>query len=179
MSHPFTGVPIPFRVQYEVTSAGPSGQLDVPADAFLWDAETGKYSSVAAGEKAISKVTLDFSDYFSSNWHHGQPITMADVLYSIYQSYDMVYNEDKANIEFTIATTNKPVLDTFRGFRVLDDNTLEVLCSSDITLYTLGNSSGYGRDCLYQTTGCLHRYSSGTLLCVLAQPCHGRRRQAG
>jgi|TARA_B100000315_G_scaffold69662_1_gene63464 peptide/nickel transport system substrate-binding protein len=126
MSHPFTGVPIPFRVQYEVTSAGPSGQLDVPADAFLWDAETGKYASVAAGEKAISKVTLDFSDYFSSNWHHGQPITMADVLYSIYQSYDMVYNEDKANIEFTIATTNKPVLDTFRGFRVLDDNTLEV-----------------------------------------------------
>ncbi|MDP6141983.1 MAG: ABC transporter substrate-binding protein [Dehalococcoidales bacterium] len=124
--HPFTGEPIPFRVQYQVNSAGPSGQLNVPSDAFLWDAKAGKFLSVGTGEKAVSKVTLDFSAYFSSNWHHGQPITMADVIYSIFHSFDMVYNEDKANIEFTVATTSKPVLDTFRGFKVLDDNTLEV-----------------------------------------------------
>ncbi len=126
ISHPFTGMPMPFRAQYQVTSAGPSGQLDVPADAFLWKAEAAKFLPVGAGTKATSKVTFDFSAYFSSNWHHGQPITMADVLYSIYHSFDMVYNEDKANIEFTIATISKPLLDTFRGFRVLDDNTLEV-----------------------------------------------------
>jgi peptide/nickel transport system substrate-binding protein len=126
MSHPFTGTPMPFRVQYQVDSAGPSGQLDVPADAFLWDAEASEFLPVGSGVKATSKVTLDFSAYFSSNWHHGQPITMADVLYSIYQSFDMAYNEDKSNIEFTIATISKPLLDTYRGFKVLSDNTLEV-----------------------------------------------------
>ena len=126
ISHPFTGMPIPFRVEYLVESAGPGGKLDVPNNAFLWDADAGQFSSVDPTTLATSKVTFDFSAYFSSEWHHGQPITMADVLYAIYQSFDMVYNEDKANIEFAIATTQKPVLDTYRGFRVLDDNRLEV-----------------------------------------------------
>ena len=126
ISHPFTGIPIPFRIQYDVESAGSGGQLDVPTDAFLWDAQGSEFKSVGGGVKATSKVILDFSSYFSSNWHHGQPITMADVIYSIYHSFDMVYNTDKANIEFAIATTQKPVLDTYRGFRVLDDNRLEV-----------------------------------------------------
>jgi len=126
ISDPFTGIPIPFRVEYQVDSAGPDGKVDVPADAFLWNAQAGEFSSVSAGTQAISKVTFDFSSYFSSNWHHGQPITMADVIYSIFQTFDMVYNEDKANIEFAIATTSKPQLELYRGFRIVDENTLEV-----------------------------------------------------
>jgi peptide/nickel transport system substrate-binding protein len=51
---------------------------------------------------------------------------MADVIYSIFQTFDMVYNEDKANIEFAIATTSKPQLELYRGFRIVDENTLEV-----------------------------------------------------
>lgn len=71
-------------------------------------------------------VTFDYSKYFISNWHHGRPITMADVIYSIYQSFDIAYDPEKSRVELALATTSRPFLDTFRGFRVLDENRLEV-----------------------------------------------------
>ena len=139
-THPFTGIPIPFRAQYQVETAGPSGnKLDLPSDAFCWGLDSscfadreeladgpGEWISVPIGTQATSKVTFDYSKYFQSNWHHGQPITMADVLYPIAQLFDMVYNENKAKIEVSIATTSKPFTDAFRGFRVTEDNELEV-----------------------------------------------------
>jgi len=124
--HPFTGIPIPFRAEYQVETAGPTGKLDIPPDAFVWDAAAGRFIMVEPGTKATSKVTFDYSKYFQSYWHHGQPITMADILYSIYQSFDLAYNEDKAKIEFALATTSKPALEVFRGFRLIDDTKLEV-----------------------------------------------------
>ena len=125
-THPFTGVPIPFRADYRVETAGPGSKLDLPAGAFLWDADAGGWSDAPAGARATSKVTFDYSKYFQSKWHHGQPITMADVLYPISQTFDIVYNEDKADIEVSISTTSKPFTDTFRGFRVTEDDKLEV-----------------------------------------------------
>ena len=126
LRHPFTGIPLPFRAEYQVESAGPTDKLDVPPDAFMWDADVGKFLPVGAGIKATSMVTFDYSKYFQSYWHHGQPITMADILYSIHQSFDLVYNKDKATIEFALSTTSKPLLETYRGFRLVDDTKLEV-----------------------------------------------------
>ena len=123
---PFTGIPVPFRASYEVETAGPSGRLDLPTDAFRWDAQRGVFATVEAGATAISMVTYDYSKYFQSNWHHGQPITMADAIYSLFQIFDMVYNEDKSRIEFAIAVTGKPFLDTVLGFRIVDENRLEI-----------------------------------------------------
>ena len=125
-THPFSGTPIPFRADYEVETAGPGGKLDLPSDAFIWDAGTSTWTSVPAGTRATSKITFDYSKYFQSTWHHGRPITMADVIYPIGQLFDTVYNEDKAKIEFSIGTTSKPFTDTFRGFRITPDNKLEV-----------------------------------------------------
>ena len=51
---------------------------------------------------------------------------MSDVLYSIYQVYDLTYDDKKSGIEFAIATTTKPYLDSFKGFRIVDDNRIEV-----------------------------------------------------
>jgi peptide/nickel transport system substrate-binding protein len=48
------------------------------------------------------------------------------VLYSIYSTFDQVYNPDKSKIEFVTAAVQKPLLDTFRGIRVLDENRLEI-----------------------------------------------------
>jgi len=125
-NHPFTGIPQPFRATYEVESAGPEGKLDVPADAVMWDVERKAWRPVGEGVTATSKVTFDYSRYFQAPWHHGQPITMADVLYSIYQAFDMAYDPDKARIEIALAVTARPYLETFRGFRVVDDSHLEV-----------------------------------------------------
>ncbi|MEM4381271.1 MAG: ABC transporter substrate-binding protein [Candidatus Caldarchaeum sp.] len=124
--HPFTGLPIPFRARYSVETAGPTSTLAVPADAFTWDAAAKAWRNVPSGTRAVSKVVFDYSLYTSSKWHHGIPITMADVLYRIYQTYDLAYDDVKSRIEFAIAFTSRPILETFKGFRILDQNRLEV-----------------------------------------------------
>jgi peptide/nickel transport system substrate-binding protein len=92
----------------------------------MWNAEKSVWESVPEGTEATSRVVFDYSRYFQANWHHGQAITMADVLYSIYSAFDQVYNPDKSKIEFVTAAVQRPLLDTFRGIRVLDENRLEV-----------------------------------------------------
>ncbi len=126
INHPFTGLPVAYRASYTVDTAGPTSTLAIPADAFRWDADKGRFASVGSSAKATSKVVFDYSKYFQSKWHNGQQIEMADLVYAIYQSFDMVYNKNKAAIEFAAATTSKPVLDTFKGFRIIDANKIEV-----------------------------------------------------
>ena len=74
---------------------------------------------------ATSKVTYDYTKYFQSTWHHGEPITMADVLYGIYQSFDLTYSDEKSQIEFALAVTARPLLDTVKAYRVVDENRIE------------------------------------------------------
>jgi peptide/nickel transport system substrate-binding protein len=123
---PFTGIPQPFRASYVVETAGPDGTLEVPADAVTWDVESKTWVPVAAGTDAVSKVTFDYSGYTDSNWHHGQPITIADAVYSIAESFDRAWDPDKARIETAIAVTSRPVLETFKGYRLTEDGQLEV-----------------------------------------------------
>ena len=125
-NHPFTGIPEPMRVDFEVETAGPNGKLQVPAEAVTWNADRDRWEQVGGSIRATSKVILDYSRYFQSTWHHGQPITMADVIYSIAQGYDLAYDPDKARVEVAIAVTARPFLETYRGYRILDDNRLEV-----------------------------------------------------
>jgi peptide/nickel transport system substrate-binding protein len=122
---PFTGIPQPFRASYEVETAGPDGTLEVPEDALIWDVESKSWVPVAAGTEAVSKVTFDYSKYTDSNWHHGQPITMADAVYSIGQAFDRAYDPEKARIETALAVTARPYLETFKGFRLTEDDQLE------------------------------------------------------
>ena len=124
--HPFTGLPIPMRASYVVETAGPSGSLPVPSDAQMWDADAGRWSDVGSGVEARSKVVFDYSKYFQAPWHHGEQISMADVIYGIYQTYDLVYGPEKSQVEFALSTVTKPLLDTFRGYRIIDDNHIEV-----------------------------------------------------
>jgi len=75
---------------------------------------------------AKSKVVFNYSKYFQSRWHHGAKISMVDVLYELYQTFESTYDEDRREIEFVLAATRKPILDVFKGFRVVDENRLEV-----------------------------------------------------
>ncbi len=123
---PFTGIPQPFRADYSVETAGPEGVMDVPADAVTWDVTSKTWTPVVAGTTAVSKVTFDYSRYLTANWHHGQPITIADAVYSIAQGFDLAYDPEKARIETALAVTSRPILETFRGYRLTDDDQLEV-----------------------------------------------------
>ena len=125
-NHPFTGLPVSNRSTFEVETAGPTGKLAVPQDAVLWDTEADRWTPVGAGVQATSKVVYDFSSYFGSNWHHGQRITLADVMYSIAQGYELAFDKDKSRIEFALGVTSRPFLETFRGYRILGNNEIEV-----------------------------------------------------
>jgi len=122
---PFSGLPMPFRWNYTVTTAGPDGNLTVPADAFLWNATSDKWEAVGAGVNATSKVTFDLSNYIGSKWHHGMDITWADVLYSLHQMWEIAYDENKSAIESSISAPLKAYLSLFKGFRIVG-NSLEV-----------------------------------------------------
>lgn len=126
INDPFKGTPIPFRVNYAVTSAGPNGKMPVPKGAVVWNASKDVWASIPTGTQATSKVVFDFSKYFSSTWHDGQPMSMADVLYDIASTFERTYDPKKKQIEFVLAATQKPQLDVFKGFRVLDKNRIEV-----------------------------------------------------
>ncbi len=100
--------------------------MNIPSDAVAWNPSENEWTKVNQNTTSTSRVTFDYSKYFQSKWHHGETITMADVVYPIARLFDMVYDEDKSQIEFSIATTSEPFTDTIKGFRILDDNRLEV-----------------------------------------------------
>jgi len=125
--HPFSGEPIPFRVTWEVTTAGPEGKLDVPSDAIMWDAATKKWVNVEPGTKATSKVVFDLSKLIGTKWHNGVTITWADVLATWTEWSEIAYDPEKSQLESTIAGPQKQWEDKVKGIRLLpDENKLEV-----------------------------------------------------
>jgi peptide/nickel transport system substrate-binding protein len=125
VNHPFSGLPIPFRAGFETETAGPDGTLEVPEDAVMWDAAADAWTPVGGGVTAVSKVTYDYSKYFQAPYHHGQQITPADLIYSIAQAWELAYDEERIQIETALGITSRPFLQTFKGFRLLDDDRLE------------------------------------------------------
>ncbi|MEM0471665.1 MAG: ABC transporter substrate-binding protein [Sulfolobales archaeon] len=121
-THPFNGLPIPFRSSFEVQTAGPTGKLDVPPDAFIWDASRGGWKLVGPGVKATSKVVFDMSNYIGAKWHHNITITWADVLAQLYQFFDITYNATKAASEPAVASLWRSTLDTIVGYRIDEAN---------------------------------------------------------
>jgi len=123
-THPFTGLRVPQRVTWEVETAGPFGTLDIEEGTYTWSAEQAKWVEVSGTAK--TKVKFDFSLFFQSKWHHGQPITMADLFYSIYQDKDLTYNPVKNTIESSTAARRQATWPTFKGFKILSDTEIEV-----------------------------------------------------
>ncbi len=125
--HPFNGEPIPFRADFEVETAGPTGTLEVPADAVTWDAVNDQWVAVGSGVTATSKVTFDMSKYIGTKWHHGVEITWADVLASWVTSYEIAYDPEKSQLESSIAGPLAPYMDTIKAIRILpDQNKIEI-----------------------------------------------------
>ena len=123
---PSTGLPEPFRANYKVVESSPLSEIRVPGDAFVWSSEKNSWINVPVGTTAKSRVIFNYARYINSKWHHGVEITLADFLYSLYQSYDLVYNPKKSSIEVSLSTTRKPILETFKGFRIINQTSIEV-----------------------------------------------------
>jgi peptide/nickel transport system substrate-binding protein len=123
--HPYTGMPMPFRGSWEVRTAGPTGKIIVPKDAYIWDAAADKWVS-AGGAEAKSVVTFDYSKFLQSKWHHGIKITLADLLYHVATRFDLAFDKEKSALEPSISSYLKASYELIKGIRVLPDNKVEV-----------------------------------------------------
>ena len=125
--HPFTGIPIAMRATYDVETVGAERQTGGACGHADMGRERGRVDGRRLRHRGnVKGHVFDYSKFFQAPWHHGQQITMADLVYDIYQTFDMVYGPEKSQVEFALSTVSRPLLDTVRGFRVLDENRIEV-----------------------------------------------------
>jgi peptide/nickel transport system substrate-binding protein len=125
--HPFTSSAMPFRGEYEVTTEGPEGVMDVPSDAFKWDADSDTWVTVGTGVNATSKVVFDYSKYtLGQKWHHDIEISMADILYYKAMGWDIAEDAEKSVRESARSSGAQGLYNTIKGIVVVDDHTVEV-----------------------------------------------------
>jgi peptide/nickel transport system substrate-binding protein len=86
LRHPYTGDVLPFRSPWtDITTQGPLGKLNVPADTIRWNQTMQQWIPAGEGSTAMSKVT--FTPLYSQ-WHHGIQMDVSDMMYSDYFAYE-------------------------------------------------------------------------------------------
>lgn len=121
--HPYTGEIVPIRSEWtDIQTEGPEGKLQLSEGAQLWDPEAQEWSN--PGGEATSKVSFKL---LFSNWHHGEPMSMADILYGSYFAFE--WGTDLGDGDLTVdpeytsfAAANLPLL---RGIEATGDDTLD------------------------------------------------------
>ena len=123
--HPFSGEALPIRAEWKVETNGPDGDIEIPSDAIIWNPYEKKWTKTDSDKTAKSKVTFDFK---MSNWHHGQPMDMNDIIYSLYFTIDWGTKTDENDKSFDTEFTPRAAqaINTITGIRIVDDDTLEV-----------------------------------------------------
>ncbi len=124
---PHTGTYIPIRETFAVTTAGPKGKLDVPADVEIYNYTDHKWTTVGSGVKATTKLALTFK---LSNWHHGAPMTQADTRYAVYMVLEWAtQGKEGANdlrFDSAFAGVYKTIVDNFVGIKFIGNDNVEV-----------------------------------------------------
>jgi peptide/nickel transport system substrate-binding protein len=84
--NPYTGEAIPYRTEWtNITTAGPLGIVDVPADAVKWNQTLQQWVEVGEEINATSQVI--YKPLYSA-WHHGIPMDLSDIMYQDYFAYE-------------------------------------------------------------------------------------------
>ena len=132
--HPLEGEPIEVRnhivemeKNYDVDPV--TGEiipkLDVPSDAVIYNSTAKEWVTIGEGHKAAVRVRLKID---LSNWHHGQPMTLTDVIYALAFIYDWSTEDYPGdpfydpNYEYAAA----PWLSFIVGWKFLGNDTYEV-----------------------------------------------------
>ena len=130
--HPYSGRIIPVRTVWDVESGGGAegdggGGVRVPSGTVLWSPAEQRWAPVPDGTEARSRVTFDLS---GGRWHHGEPIDMNDVMYSLYFAVEWGSEPAPGGGDRTFDAEYTPraaqVVDTMVGVRPMDADTIEV-----------------------------------------------------
>jgi peptide/nickel transport system substrate-binding protein len=123
--HPYTGEVVSFRSPWrEITTEGPIGKIDVPSDVIKWNQTLQQWVQAGEGSTAISKVT--FTPLYS-NWHHGIPMDVSDMMYADYFTYEWGTNtgpgDRTVDPEYTPAASE--ALKLSKGSRYITPDNIE------------------------------------------------------
>lgn len=123
--NPYSGENFSVRENWQVETAGPRGNLDVPPNAIVWNPVLQKWADVGPGVKATSKVTFDLT---LGNWHNGQKMDINDVVYSMYFSseWGSPQTENDNTFDSAYSPQASQSQKTLVGMRLVDDHTVEV-----------------------------------------------------
>lgn len=124
---PHTGIYLPVRAPFVVNTAGPTGKLNVPADAETWDHVNHKWATVGSGVQATTNVTFNLK---LSKWHHGVSMTPADIRYAIYMSLEWstqgIEGANDPRYDAYYAGVQTAWVDSFVGFKQIDQDTVQI-----------------------------------------------------
>jgi peptide/nickel transport system substrate-binding protein len=123
---PYTGEVIPMRTPWlNITTKGPLEKLVVPDDAMNWDPVSQEWKGPGKNNTAFTVVKYDT---LYSNWHHGLPMSSADLLYPQYFVFEWGKDTgDPADMtkdpEYMAGV--QPGLPLIKGTRFLENGTVE------------------------------------------------------
>jgi peptide/nickel transport system substrate-binding protein len=123
--HPYTGEMVSFRSPWrEITTEGPIGKIDLPSDVIKWNQTLQQWVQAGEGSTAMSKVT--FTPLYS-NWHHGIPMDVSDMMYADYFTYEWGTNtgpgDRTVDPEYTPAASE--ALNLSKGSRYITPDNIE------------------------------------------------------
>lgn len=128
---PHTGLYIPIRANFSVTTAGPTGTMGVPTTAWWFDATSpdagvtynNTWKHVASGTTATSEVVFN---YTWGPWHDGQQMNMTDVLYAVSLIMRRNYGDIFAKDALASGFLNQLFAQLFKGLEVIDSTHLAI-----------------------------------------------------
>jgi peptide/nickel transport system substrate-binding protein len=122
---PHTGLGIPIRADFAVTTAGPTGTMSVPSTAYTFNTTTNAWDQVGASKTAVSKVTFTYN---WGKWHDGSSVNMNDMLYSIALGFRRYLGDISTHDADAALFGTKLLVNTFKGLTVDD--------ATHLTIYT-------------------------------------------
>jgi peptide/nickel transport system substrate-binding protein len=123
---PYTGEVIPMRTPWlNITTKGPFEKLRVPDDSLNWDPVSQQWKGPGKNNSAFTVIEYDL---LYSKWHHGMPISKADLVYPQYFVFEWGKETgdpaDKTrDPEFMSGVA--PGLPLIKGIRFTGDRTVE------------------------------------------------------
>lgn len=121
--NPHSGENFPVRQTWHVETSGPDATLRVPPDAVNWNPATQRWEPVGQDAVALSKITYHL---VLGSWHHGQPIDMNDVLYSIYFGQEWASEHNRATYDPEFSPQAAQGARTLVAVKPIGDDAIEV-----------------------------------------------------
>jgi peptide/nickel transport system substrate-binding protein len=115
--------------------------VQVPNDAIKWNPDSKKWDKVGNEVSAKSKITYDLK---FNQWHHGPEMNMNDIIYSVYflSEWGSERTQDDRTYDTDFSPQASQILNTLKGIRIIDENTIEVY--TDFWHFDSGEIASWG-----------------------------------